>query len=455
MTAPVAPHAERLDVTTPSPAAEIGAKTHDVRAPRCIEPGYPLLQNTMCSLAARGAMLIGRGIGIVLISRNLQSHEFGAYALLLATYSILLSAGAIGLEQTNLYLAGRRKGRTPTLIGNSLVIGLVSGLACALLCVLATEMLRERIFTDVSLAAVLVTACALPIGIAHIGLTGVILGNGHFRYYAVLEAGKWTLYVAIVVTLAMRELINVNTALASYFVLLLAAVCVNVVVLSKWHGRIRVARWRVLRRIIALGRSMLTVQVTNVLGLRLDVYAVRFFGSMGMVGTYALAAQLTEILMHVARSLTLVVFSGTARGRDHEHLRVGMLMRWILIAALGFGIVLAVCREDFLRAVFGETALGSGPILALRLPGALVSALTLLFTGEFLGRGRPDLVVRGNAIGIGVLVLGSVLTVTWNTMFGAAVAFTLAAVCEVLWVSWRLRRERRQRPLQPQLAASA
>jgi O-antigen/teichoic acid export membrane protein len=409
----------------------------------------PILEHTFFSLVARGSMLTARGLGLILISRMLGTEQFGVYALLLVTYNIFASFGAFGIEPTNVYLAGRRPQRVPVLVGNTLLLAAVLGSIAGVLFDASVFLLRARIFTDSPWSAVVLTTFAVPVAIAHNGLVGVVVGLGRFRYYGLVEAGKALTYLTVLGAFQWHGHLTVTTALGTYCAILLMAAAVHLLVLSRFGQRPPRARPRVLWKTLAMSRAMLLVQLSGVFGLRLDVYAVRLFGSISLVGSYALASHLSELLLHVGRSFTLVVFSGTARGNRPSALRVGTLMRSLMAAALVLSFVAVVAREELLLFLFGETSRGSGPVLILRMPGILAAAVTLLLGGELLGRGRSDIVVRANLILAGVFALLVWPFASWNTSLGSAIAFTLAALTQVAWITWSRRSERATRIQRP------
>ena len=185
---------------------------------------------------------------------------------------------------------------------------------------------------------------------------------------------------------------------------------------------------------------MLGVHIAHVLSLRLDVYVVRLLGSLAQVGTYALASQISELLLHLGRAFKIVVFSGAARGCDARGLHVRALMGWIVASACMLPLVLVGAHHGIFQRFFGDTAVGFEPALLLRIPGALATALTLVVTGGFLGRGQVGLALRANLLPVPVfLVLVWPLALAWEPATAAASAFSIAAVVQVIWVGRAMR----------------
>jgi O-antigen/teichoic acid export membrane protein len=401
--------------------------------------------HTLFAMLARGSMLAGRGIGLILITRTLGSAGFGTYSLLLVTYNIAVSLAAFGIEHTNLYLAGRRGRRVPTLVGNSLVLALGLGLTAAALLWLVVDLLEQRIFTGAPVAAVVVTALAIPGAVAHNALTGIVLGLGRFRYYGAVELGKWSLYLAALGYFDFHGRLDVSIALGAFYGVLLVTACAHLLVLGVQSRSWPQTSLRILRRTMRIGRGMLLVHLTTVLGARIDLYAVRLFGSIASVGTYALVMHLSELLLHLARPLAVVVFSGTARGHDATKLRLRSLTRILVVAGAVLGVASFVGRAEVLGLLFGKDAAGSGPLLLLRMPGVLAMALCMLVGAELLGHGRIDRVWQGNVIGVAALALLLLPLAGWAAR-GTATAYTFAAVVHLVWIVSVLRSERARRP---------
>lgn len=409
-------------------------RMHHANLPQSLAAPPPVAQHTLFALTARGAMLAARGLALIMISRKLGTEPFGVYALVLVTYNLAVSLSSLGLDQTNLYLAGRRPTRVPVLVGNSLLVAAVAGSAAGILLWVLVETLRANIFTGTPPDTVLLTAFAVPIAVAHSGLVGVVIGLGRFRYYGGVEAAKWSIYLSIVGFLYSRDELNVTGALGSYYAALLFAVLTHTMFLGIHARTPPRPRIRVLWRMLTIGGRMLLIHLSRVLLMRMDIYAVRLLGSLRILGPYALASQLSELVLHVARSFALVVFSGTARGNSASALRVGTLTKLLVAAAIVLPAAAFLTRQEVLAFLFGETAIGSGSILLLRVPGALAAALTLLFAGELLGRGRIRTVWHGNVLGVAVLVISVTLLSGWSVQYGAALAFSAAAVVELVWI---------------------
>jgi O-antigen/teichoic acid export membrane protein len=403
--------------------------------------------HTFFAMLARGSMLAGRGVGLILITHQLGSTGFGTYSLLLVTYNIAVCLAGFGMEHTNLYLAGRRRHRVPLLVGNSLILALGLGLAAAVLLGFAVHLLEHRIFTGAPAAAVLITALALPAAVAHNALTGIVLGLGRFRYYGVVETLKWLLYLVALGWLEVKGALDVASALATFYGTLCVTACAHFVVLGAWSRSVPRTSFRVVRRTMRIGRGMLLVHLTTILGARIDVYAVRVFGSMASVGVYALVMHLSELLLHLARPFAVVVFSGTARGQDATRLHLRSLTRVLIVAGAIFGVAAFVGRAEILGFLFGKDAAGSGPLLLLRMPGVLAMALCMLVGGELLGRGRTDRVWQGNVVGVAALALLVGPLAAWAATRGTAAAYTVAALVHLAWLASVLRGERARKPL--------
>src|SRR5262245_51480364 len=109
------------------------------------EDAQQVLQESGYPLGARLAMVVSRGVGLILISRALGPVDFGTYSLVLATFAIAASLGTFGMDQSHVYHANAGRRRAATLVRNALWLAAALGALTASALLGVTHLLRGQI----------------------------------------------------------------------------------------------------------------------------------------------------------------------------------------------------------------------------------------------------------------------------------------------------------------------
>ena len=184
---------------------------------------------------------------------------------------------------------------------------------------------------------------------------------------------------------------------------------------------------------VHIGR--LSQQVTY----RIDIPLVNYFSGFGSTGYYSIAVSLAELLWYIPRTVSFVLFPRVARmDADEASDMTAMLIRTSLWLSLFFSIFLylgsAVLITYWLPAY--HSSLG---ILALLIPGIVVSNIFQLLTSDLLGRGKPALVSAiAVASGVAALALYFLLIPRfgpWGAAAGSSIVYTFQAIIAAwVWV---------------------
>jgi O-antigen/teichoic acid export membrane protein len=169
------------------------------------------------------------------------------------------------------------------------------------------------------------------------------------------------------------------------------------------------------------------VHVTQVLHLRLDVYLVKYFTSTAVVGQYALAVNVVDVILYAGRSVGLVVFARRALDPNPTAGPVPAVTRLMLVAVSLFATTVFLLRDPLIETFFGSVYLACTAAIACRLPGIVAESLSVVLVSDYLGRAntRPPLVWNGIAVGTGLVL--NVLLVPHGGIVAAASAFSIAS----------------------------
>lgn len=433
---------------TGPPHAKLRDVEHEASAPRRAsawlrrwtkDPGEnaQVVRGSGYTLAARLAMAASRGVGLILISRTLGAADFGTYSLLIAAFALSASAGTLGMDQAHTYFSGSRRQDPARMLRNAGWLAVALGVAAGFALLGATHILRERIFDATPRAAELLTAASLPAIVYQNYLQGMAIGRSWFRLYSAVEISKWTLHVTILALCALFARLSIVTALAALYVPIMLAACVYFVALMRAE-RLALSQCFGLpslseaRQSLHYGVRACSLHFSHVLHLRMDLYLLKYFTSAVTVGQYALAVNITDVILYGGRSVGLVVLarrSGASSPRAGVTPRVTRVML-VVVGSLATAVLLG--RTFLVETFFGAAFLACTGAIALRLPGILAESLSVVLVSDFLGRAhaRSALIMTCAAVLLSLAL--NMLLIPVGGMIAAACVFSLASWVRVI-----------------------
>ncbi len=396
-----------------------------------------LLTGAWLTLGARSAaVVLGLGTSIV-VARSLGPEGKGVYALVVLVAALLQTFGILGLDTATVYQTARERGaarriarRTGTAAaGLGLLLVLLYGLA-SLVPVVRTLFVRA----EVDPALVWILVALLPLSMASLVLTGVLLGVERYGPYnlASLATPTATLALLLVVLVGLgggvgaAVLATAGGTLAGFgATLLLVRSLPPPPPGGEGGGNLGEA--------LSFGWRAHLSNLAWFLHYRLDMFLVGYMGGPAALGFYATSVGLAEKLYLVPSVIGTLVFPRVAAGGEagSRNLtpRASRQSLWItlvlaaVLALVARPVILLLYGRDFLPAVT--------PLLAL-LPGVVALAVGRVLSGDLTGRGHPGLVgvVNGAMAAVNVA-----LNLWWIPLWGptgAALATSVSYSVAVL-----------------------
>jgi O-antigen/teichoic acid export membrane protein len=352
------------------------------------------------ALSAVASVIIARKLGVV--ARG-QFAVISSLAVLLGTFSML------GLPTAASFAAARLAGDERTRVVQAALwaaaaLALLAGLAYALgsWFLLSSSAGRAVVLSGAGVASVIVLSQVSR----QVALTTVPVG-----WFASSQVASAILMLIGVALLADRLTIGVVVALsilASASGVLLALVGL---VRHRVLGRRVVVRG--LRQASAIlrpyiGYAMMTFGTISLAHLtqRADVLLIQAYRGSRDAGLYAVAVQVSDLMLVVPGALGYVVFRAGARS-DYGHwggtLRT---LRWTVGLSTVVAAGLGVLASPLMDGVFGSGYASAAEPLRWLLPGAVLLALQSVMSSYIAARGRPRRVLlawlTGATVGLGL-----------------------------------------------------
>jgi O-antigen/teichoic acid export membrane protein len=204
--------------------------------------------------------------------------------------------------------------------------------------------------------------------------------------------------------------------------------------------------YRLAREVSVYGLRQQVGGVMTLLNLRLDFILLSLMAGPAVLGVYAIASKVAELLKIPGMALTYVLYPRYARlGPQAAAARVRSLMtKATLITAVG-AVPLALSAGIVIPAAYGAEFQDAVLPAQIIVAGLVLDGLGGVLTAYLYGIGRPGLNSWAMAAGLAVTVALDLLLIPSHGAVGAAVASAVAYLTStfaLVWFYWWLGRSR-------------
>jgi O-antigen/teichoic acid export membrane protein len=379
-----------------------------------------LERSTRTGVHVVGLRLLTYGLGFVgsvLVARALGPGGRGRYVLPLTILTIVFMVTNLGLEQAQVYLAGR--GTSPRAMwANATAVGLAVSVPVWILTAVVLVLRPGLMSTPASW--IVLTFVQLPLLLHILYWLSILQLVGRVRAGVVAGA-----VAAGAETLAVLAL-YAGHALTPFRALVIvgAGNLITWAVLLGIGARAGVVAFRIdapsLRRGLHFGlRAQLGIVFTFLL-LRVDQVMVQHMMGFAALGTYSLAVVLAELMWLMSEPFATALLPHQVEAEGDDDIRLGFATARLSLLLVAVAAVIAWIAVPFaIRIVFGAGYEGAVWPLRWLLPGVVALAVQRPLAGVLLKRGRPFLV---SILGGIALALNLVWNLTFIPRFGLVAA---------------------------------
>jgi O-antigen/teichoic acid export membrane protein len=408
--------------------------------------GNPLVAN----VAARAGALASLALATLLVARIGGPAAVGAYALLRVLPGIVGLLISSGLPGAAPYFLADSRRADPRLRGTVIALAVVAGIVGTVLWAIGTPVLKSVFFPDVS--ALVVALAGLTV------LTQLLFATSKACLQGLdeLPATNWAIlleeFLFVPVYLALYGA-GMEGNLAIVLGLLVSDVVptfVSSALLARrgFFEKPELPTPALVKEVAAFGGRGQVGNLMSLLNYRLDFVILGALSGPAVLGSYAVASKLAELLRLPSLSFFWVLYPRFAKDEAAQaERRAGRLIpRAGLLTVVG-AVPLALTAGFVIPAVYGEAfrpAIVPAQILLL---GLSVEGAAGVITAFLYGRGRPGLNSLATGAGLVVTVVLDILLIPRLGATGAAWASTAAYLSTtgilIAWF-WALRRSRRR-----------
>jgi O-antigen/teichoic acid export membrane protein len=370
--------------------------------------------------------LLGVGTGII-TARALGPHDRGLFQILVLLPTTLANFAKLGIPPATVYFIRRRGASASAVASNSLWMALALGGTLAAVCWAGRDWLLASILKTAPSVTLPPVLALIPLAVLHHYFLGVLQAEERFREYnlqQVVPPALGLLGMAVVLLFLGGGLLGA--------VLTQTAIVVGT---SAWlvlrvhrNAPLRLGVDRPLaREMLGFGGKSYVQTLAASLHLRIDQYMIAFFLDPAQVGFYAVAVNLTGLLLKVPDATGTVLYPRLAGASEEQmHAATSRASRYTLFITAAAAIGYLLFGGFAVRLLFGDAFEGAIGPMRLMLPGLVMMSLYLILTRNFTSRNRQQ-------VNIVAAVAALVLNVALNWVLiprygiaGAAVSTTVS-----------------------------
>jgi O-antigen/teichoic acid export membrane protein len=367
----------------PAPALAVEAASEGSPDPATFTVGS-VSRNALGVFVATALALAVGFLTSLLIARVLGPADQGAFAALRTDSAVLMSLLGLGAPAALYYFSSGPSGVRPALVGASLVHAALLAVAALGLASLLGAGLGEAQIGDDRTDLYLLAALLVPATFLEYSYVGMLRAELRLRLANLLVlAGKVAGLVGAIVLVAILDL-GVEGALAAILAVSAVQVLPALPVLVRKGVALSVETGR---EVLSYGlRAQLGV-VFRFASLRFDLLLLSFFAEPKVVGYYAVAQILAELVLLVPQAfgwvLSPIVTRGDQPGLTRRLLRFNGTLTLLAVGAM------AVAGPIFVLFAYGDAYEPAIVPLLVLLPGVWLLACGELVSWVLSARGRP------------------------------------------------------------------
>ena len=387
------------------------------------------VSGVVLTFGTRLLMFVG-GLGSsIVVARWLGPEGLGTLAVLNATVALALQIGSAGLPSANTYFIAKDRTRLAAAWANSVFFAFVVGSLIAVAVFLGAEIWPE-FFGGVSLSLLMIAALSIPFQLLTVLGLNVLLAMGRIGQLNFLDSLSPALALinAVVVLVIMRAtlptLVSFNTGAAIVLSLAMLSVMGRMLVRQNEHRKFA-PDLGLAKEMLVYGLKFYISIMAGVVIFRADLLLVNHFRGAGEAGVYAVAAQVSFLLLLLPGVIAALLFPRVASDQDSTGEFATQVTRYA--SAVMLIMCVAAANGSFLLPyIYGAAFADSQFQLLILLPGIYLMGIESVLVQHFTGTGLPAAIPAFWLITLAInLGLNLVLVPRFGAR-GAALASTLS-----------------------------
>ncbi len=378
-----------------------------------------------------GGQIVGNAgffVAVLLLARGLVPADRGTVAFLSTTAVVLARLTGFGVARAaSVFAAQRPEIRAPLLSNLMLFTGTAAAAGSAIVCG-ALAALSEHVPEGIGATELaLLGASAVATAVVNSG-SSFLVGCTRFRQRALaIMIWPW-LYALLVLAVWAGPGLTITLSMLAWAISQAAgaALVLSLCVRGIGFGRPSAP---LLRESIAFGLRAWAGSLTQFLNFRLDQVIMGFIATEAALGFYAVAVNVSEVLLLLPGALATAIIPVVARSEPELRAdRVLRAFRALVVVTLPSVAIAALLGPVLVPAVFGSAYEDSVVPFLWLVPGAVGLAALLLFSSALTAASAPGLGSLGPTVSLAAGVALDFALIPPLGATGAALAASAAYV---------------------------
>jgi O-antigen/teichoic acid export membrane protein len=367
----------------------------------------------------------GYFVAVLILARGLGPSGRGTVAFITVTALVVAHMAGLGVGEATTVLSARNQARRPALLANAVTYFLCSGFVAATLAFLALSL------SGIEPAGV-GTPELLIIGLGIVACSAgeagysFLLGTERLRQLAFVTGCASWVYAGVVLVLWAGPGLTVGRA-ALGWVGTEALRSIVLATLSRRGTILGLPSRRLLAEEIGFGLRLWVGSLARFLNFRTDQILMGFIATEAALGFYAVAVNVSEVLLYLPSSAATALLPVIARTepvrRGEETLRAFRSVVFVTAAGVAGAALLG---PVVLPIVFGDAFDESVIPFLWLLPGTFGYAASAVFSNALVGSSSPGLSSLGPLVSLTVGFALDLLLIPHYAATGAAAAASAA-----------------------------
>ena len=264
------------------------------------------------------------------------------------------------------------------------------------------------------------------------------LGRGKVIHYIMFETGQRAVFMLT----AIIALWFLHWGVGSYMTLVALSVGILILIyISLYFKSVPdgpILNLKLVPSAMGYGIRTYSATVVTFAVMRSGIFFVNYYGGKGDAGLFAIAQQMSELLVIVPSVIGTLLFSRIAGGNSKE--LTARVTRTTAAVFLPLFIILAVGRKTLITILFGSSFLPASEAFLILLPGTFFLGLEVIIASDIAGRGYPWPAALAWIPILIMNVIGYTTLIPRYGINGAAVSSTISFLTIFAFILWYYRR---------------
>ena len=212
-------------------------------------------------------------------------------------------------------------------------------------------------------------------------------------------------------------------------------------ILARWRPNLRLASLAMWRELISYGRH--TIVATGIIrvGEKIPVFLLGRYTGTSALGQFQYGTRVATLplsmIMAASSYVLFPAFARIATERERFHAGVQRALRWMAVLATFGGMILIPLGKPLVVLAFGSVWAAAGDAVMALAFFVVARAVSSLLVETLKAHGRPDIVVRMNALELAIDTAAMVALLSFG-LVGVCIGLTIGAVVRAAYALRRV-----------------